>query len=181
LCTGSPGRARQSNSTAWNADGPAAPPLDDEHRLEILRGLLHDHDLDPRDRFAGSLVLLFGQPLTRIAKLRRDDLIDHGDRVAVRLGREPVELPDPLARIAIDLRANHAGRARVAAADSDLAVARTQARHPPDRGATAPPAAGARHHRYSPGPPRRVTRASKASKPAARSNGASRDGGGAIR
>jgi hypothetical protein len=57
-------------------------------------------------------VLLFGQPLTRIAKLRRDDPIDHGDRVAVRLGRGPVELPEPLARIAIDLRANHAGRGR---------------------------------------------------------------------
>lgn len=103
-------------SAPWNAHGAMAPPLEDDRRLAILARLLHDEDLDPRDRFAGALVLLLGQPLTHIAELRHTDLIEAHGSVALRLGRRPLELPDPLARIALELRDRPAGRARMAAA-----------------------------------------------------------------
>lgn len=103
----------------WNAHAGIAAPLDDDQRLAILRRLLEDERLDPRDRFAGALVLLFGQPLTRIAQLRRSDLQETDQSVALRLGRRPVELPGPLARIALELRDRPAGQARAAASSGD--------------------------------------------------------------
>jgi hypothetical protein len=36
----------------------------------VLSRLLHDHDIGLRERFAGSVLLLYAQPLTRIAQLR---------------------------------------------------------------------------------------------------------------
>jgi hypothetical protein len=106
-------------SAPWNVHAGIAAPLDDDRRLAILSRLLHDERLDPRDRFAGALVLLLGQPLTRIAQLRRSDLVETDGTVALRLGRRPLELPRPLARIAVELRDQPAGRTRVAAADGD--------------------------------------------------------------
>jgi hypothetical protein len=103
----------------WNAQVGIARPLDDDRRLALLQRLLHDERLDPRDRFAGALVLLLGQPLTRIAQLRRGDVVETYDTVGLRLGRRPLELPDPLARIALELRDRPAGRARAAAAHGD--------------------------------------------------------------
>jgi hypothetical protein len=106
-------------SAPWNAHGAMAPPLEDDSRLAILARLLRDEGLDPRDRLAGALVLLLGQPLTHIAQLRNTDVVEGDGKVALRLGRRPVELPHPLARIAVDLRDRPAGRARMAAANGD--------------------------------------------------------------
>ncbi|MCA1680914.1 MAG: hypothetical protein LC777_19215, partial [Actinobacteria bacterium] len=55
---------------AWNARGESARPLGDDRRFAVLRALLHDRKADPRDRLAGCLLLLYAQPLTRIAALR---------------------------------------------------------------------------------------------------------------
>ncbi|MCA1699535.1 MAG: hypothetical protein LC790_11810, partial [Actinobacteria bacterium] len=59
---------------AWHAQGPPAAPLDDEQRIAALRRLLHDRDVDPRDRLAGCLLLLYAQPLTRTAALKTTDI-----------------------------------------------------------------------------------------------------------
>jgi hypothetical protein len=94
----------------------AARPGDAERRLTILQGLLGDEHFDPRDRLAGALVLLFAQPITRLLRLTPDDVHTDRDVIRIRLGREPVELPDPLGRIAIQLATSPHGLATTAAA-----------------------------------------------------------------
>jgi len=54
----------------WPYEFPQRPPVQDEQRFAVLRRLLHDHDIGLRERFAGSVLLLYAQPLTRIAQLR---------------------------------------------------------------------------------------------------------------
>jgi hypothetical protein len=90
---------------AWSERGPSPGPLDEERRLAALRRLLHGEDADPRDRLAGCLLLLFGQPLTRTAALRADDVcIDAEGRPTLRIGRGALALPEPLAGVAVELR-----------------------------------------------------------------------------
>jgi hypothetical protein len=81
------------------------PAIDDEQRFAILRRLLHDPGLDPRDRFAGSVLLLYGKPTTRIVALRATDIQTTPDgEITLRLGRGEIPLPEPLAQIAQTLR-----------------------------------------------------------------------------
>jgi hypothetical protein len=42
-------------------------------------------------------VVLFAQPLSRVARLTVDDLTIEAERVTLRLGDTPLELPEPLA------------------------------------------------------------------------------------
>jgi hypothetical protein len=69
---------------------------DAEQRWALARRLLHDPDLDPSDRVAGALVVLFAQPLSRIANLRLADITTAGGQVYLRFGRDPVAMPEPL-------------------------------------------------------------------------------------
>ena len=89
----------------WDDRPPRRPAIDDEQRFEILRRLLHDPKLDPRDRFAGSVLLLYGKPTTRIVALRTTDIHATSDgEITLRLGRGEIPLPEPLAQIAQALR-----------------------------------------------------------------------------
>jgi hypothetical protein len=67
--------------------------------------LLGPLGLELAARVAGCLVLLYGQRVTRIVTLRSDDLDLRGRQVFLTLGRDPIEVPDPLATV---LRALHA-------------------------------------------------------------------------
>ncbi len=89
----------------WPYDFPQRPPLQDEQRLAVLRRLLHDHELGLRERFAGSVLLLYAQPLTRIAQLCTSDITmtDRGE-TAITFARGANVLPEPLASIALALR-----------------------------------------------------------------------------
>lgn len=80
-------------------------------QLAAARACLTDDTIPARDRLAAALLLLYGQPLSRIAELRRDDLdlsdtadtgvgTNAGTGVAVRLGPTPLALPEPLAQLA---------------------------------------------------------------------------------
>ena len=74
-------------------------PADDQ--LAGARICLTDDTVPAQDRLAGALLLLYGQPLSRIARLRRGDLeLAAADEVFVRLGPTPLALPGPLTRIA---------------------------------------------------------------------------------
>jgi hypothetical protein len=53
--------------------------IEDDKRWALVRGLLHDDHHAIEDRVAGLLVLLYGQPLARIARLTRDQ-ITHSPR-----------------------------------------------------------------------------------------------------
>jgi len=89
----------------WNDRVPTREAITDEQRFAILRLLLHDDDVDLRDRFAGSVLLLYGKPITKIARLRTTDVKTTTDgTVTLRLGRGETPLPEPLGTIALALR-----------------------------------------------------------------------------
>lgn len=73
------------------------PATDNETRWSIVRQLLHDESIDLVDRVAGCLVLLYGQQLTRIAALRRDQVTVTADgSTQLLLGDTHIEVPPPL-------------------------------------------------------------------------------------
>jgi hypothetical protein len=84
--------------------GRAAPALSQQQRLGILHRLFIDESLPAADRVAGSLVLLYAQPLARVRQLRVDDLRLRGGEVSVRIGDEWLPLPEPIGRLALHLR-----------------------------------------------------------------------------
>lgn len=76
----------------------AAPgPVDAEARWQIARRLLTDDTMDTADRVAGALLVLYAQPIAKIAKLSTHDVVCDGERVLLHLGPDPLELPEPIA------------------------------------------------------------------------------------
>jgi hypothetical protein len=74
-------------------------PIDHGTRLRQARDLLHDDALELPARIGGCLLLLYGQPATRIVILRLDQVHLEQERVLLQLGEEPIELPPPLASL----------------------------------------------------------------------------------
>jgi hypothetical protein len=85
--------------------------LEEDRRWELVRSLLHDDAHAIEDRVAGLLVLLYGQPLARIARLTRDQVTDSPDSVTLLLGTMPAEIPGPLDGLARQLLGRRHGRA----------------------------------------------------------------------
>jgi hypothetical protein len=99
-------------ATRWT--GPAAP-IDTEARWERARRLLHDHTIDTEIRVAGLLVLLYAQQPATISRLTLDHLQTTPDTIRLRLGREPIVLPEPLAGLVRDLAGTRRGHAVIGA------------------------------------------------------------------
>ena len=97
----------------WN--GPSGL-LDREDRWDITRRLLHDDSLRPEDRLAGLLVLLYAQGATAISGMTSSQ-VQAGDdgTVRLRLGRVPIQLPEPVASVALSVTANRKGHATIGA------------------------------------------------------------------
>lgn len=76
-----------------------------EERWELLSSLLAAADTDPRTRLAGALLLLFGIPVSRLHQLQVTD-IDERAPVTIRLGPDPLELPDEIGELALAARAH---------------------------------------------------------------------------
>jgi integrase len=73
------------------------PRTDDETRFALVRRLLVDESIEVTDRVAGCLVLLYGQQLSRIASLRRDQVVGEADgSIRLSLGTTPIQVPPPL-------------------------------------------------------------------------------------
>lgn len=72
-------------------------PLAQHQRLALLRQTVNRDDILLQDRVAAALVLLHAQPLTRIARLTIDDVLQEADEVLVRLGDPPSPVPEPFA------------------------------------------------------------------------------------
>lgn len=90
---------------AWDARLPTRPALDDDQRFAILHQLLHDHEIDLRDRFAGSVLLLYGKPISQVAALRTTAVrTDTDNQTTLQLGRGEIPVPEPLGAIALALR-----------------------------------------------------------------------------
>jgi hypothetical protein len=78
----------------------SGPRTDDDTRFGLVRRLLVDESLELTDRVAGCLVLLYGQQLTRIARLRRDQVTIAADgSTLLSLGATSIEVPRPLDRL----------------------------------------------------------------------------------
>ncbi len=90
--------------------------IEDDKRWALVRSLLHDDGHAIEDRVAGLLVLLYGQPLARIARLTRDQITHSPLRVQLLLGTVPLDLPAPLDELARQLLNRTHGRAAVARA-----------------------------------------------------------------
>ncbi|MFJ3840539.1 hypothetical protein ACIPY6_34225 [Streptomyces sp. NPDC090054] len=96
----------------WN--GPTQP-LDDEHRWNVARRLLHNDTLKPEDRLAGLLLLLYAQGPSAIHRLTIEDVEVGAQEVRLRLGDAPVQLPEPVAALARAVAANRKGHATIGA------------------------------------------------------------------
>jgi hypothetical protein len=87
--------------------------LDAEDRWLIVRRLLHDNSVELIDRVAGSFVLLYAQPLSRVAVMTTEQIALHDVHVNVRFARHDVEIPEPLggliATLAVNGRRDHIG------------------------------------------------------------------------
>jgi hypothetical protein len=98
-------------ATRWS--GPSRV-IDTEARWEQARRLLRDGSLDPEDRVAGLLVLLYAQWPSVISRLTLGHVHADDQQVRLNLGREPVILPEPLAGLVRQLLATRRGHAAIA-------------------------------------------------------------------
>jgi hypothetical protein len=94
--------------------GPTQP-LDDQHRWDVARRLLHDESLKPEDRLAGLLLLLYAQGPASISRLTVDDVEATDKAVRLHLGSAPIHLPEPVAVLARTVTANRKGHATIGA------------------------------------------------------------------
>ena len=95
---------------AVRSDGPTGL-IDTEARWQQARRLLHDDTLKPEDRVAGLLVLLYAQRAATLSRLTLEHVQTRGQQVRIRLGREPVLLPEPIAALMLVLLATRRGHA----------------------------------------------------------------------
>jgi len=82
-----PAGQRTGRTQAINDDDPA----------QLAHRLLHAPDITIRDRVAALLIVLFAQPVARIARVTIDDVTINADAVTIRLGTTAIDLPEPLA------------------------------------------------------------------------------------
>ncbi|MFI5893829.1 hypothetical protein ACIA5D_27380 [Actinoplanes sp. NPDC051513] len=76
----------------------------DEHRWHLARTLLNDDaSATVSDRFAGLLVLLYAQPVTRIARLTTGHVRQADGITLLTIGTAALQLPSPLADLAARL------------------------------------------------------------------------------
>jgi len=72
---------------------------DSEERWRIARRLVTDDTLDPADRVAGALVVLYAQSLGRVVTLTTEDVGHARECVTLRLGSDFLDLAEPFATL----------------------------------------------------------------------------------
>jgi hypothetical protein len=82
-------------------------PIGEDDRWDHLRRLLTDEHLPLDARAGGALVLLYGLPVSRITKLRANDVSRRDNRTYLNLGTQPLLLPPAVAALR-DRQARHA-------------------------------------------------------------------------
>jgi hypothetical protein len=83
--------------------GQPEQPSDPEHRWALARRLVTDDTIDPAARVAAALVVLYAQPLARVAALTTTHVHRDGQTVTVGLGPDRLELPEPFATLIASL------------------------------------------------------------------------------
>lgn len=92
--------------------GPSSV-IDTETRWEQARWLLHDSTVKPEDRLAGLLVLLYAQWPAAISRLTVNHIDINDNEVRIRLGEQPIVLPEPLAALARHVVTRRRGKAAI--------------------------------------------------------------------
>jgi hypothetical protein len=87
--------------------------LPDDDRWTLVRRLLTDTALHTVDRIAGTLVLLYAQPLTRITQLRTDHVTKTDKSIVLLLGSKPLDIPPPLDELLLQQVRNRRGHGAV--------------------------------------------------------------------
>jgi hypothetical protein len=109
LATGPPSRYDVHHFVAWTTERRHSrrlevPPtrsrpgdaLDPEQRWAVISRLLGDPDIEVSDRVAGAFVLLYAQPLSRVATMTTDQVATTDTGVTVRFGAQSIDVPEPL-------------------------------------------------------------------------------------
>ncbi len=95
-----------------------SPILRQDERLSLLRRVLHGEDLPLELRVAATLLLLYAQPVTRICRLRVEDIVITGEATGIRFGNDPAPLPSPVADLILRYVRARPNMATAANADS---------------------------------------------------------------
>jgi len=104
--------ARHGHCSTLTVAGPTSntgTATSQDQRWTLTARLLHDETLDPTDRAAGCLLLLYGQQLSRIAAMTTNQVATRDGTVHVQLGEHDIPVPDPLGKVLTELACN--GRA----------------------------------------------------------------------
>lgn len=84
---------------ALSRSSSATSVIDERSRWLTARRLLRDEQLDVADRVAGIFVLVYAQPVSRVARLTPKDVIHSEESLSITFGHDPVEIPEPLAEL----------------------------------------------------------------------------------
>lgn len=79
--------------------GKHVTPMDAEQRWQIARRLTTCDSLDPADRIAAALIVLYAQPVSRVVALTTDDVTVTETGTSLTLGTDALELPEPFATV----------------------------------------------------------------------------------
>lgn len=114
--TGGPARYQARDFLRWAANAGHARTLlvptlgrtpgraiGDDERWKLVTRLLHDDGLELIDRVAGALLLLYGQPLSRITAMTTEQVTIRDQQVFLRLGHQDINVPEPLAGLLLAL------------------------------------------------------------------------------
>lgn len=101
----------RSNRSAGDIEIPArtarsTPLITHEARLDLLRRCLVEEPDTLTYRVAAALLLLYAQPMSRVAAMRIEQINVTGERLTLVLENEPAEVPPPFADLLLDLVAN---------------------------------------------------------------------------
>lgn len=91
---------------------------DADHLLATARRFATDDTVPLVDRVAGLLLLCYGQTLSRLVRLKRDDVVLGPAGTSIRFGPTETTLADPVDRLVGELQARPQGRAATGAPES---------------------------------------------------------------
>jgi hypothetical protein len=79
---------------------PQSPPAVEDYqlRIDLAHRLLHEEGFPADVRVAGLLVVLYGQHLSRIASIERESVDPASTPPRIKLGKDWLELPEPMGR-----------------------------------------------------------------------------------
>ncbi len=99
-------------------------------RTELVAQLFVDESIELADRVAGCIILLYAQPIARVAQIKVAHLKERDQEVWLRLAGEAVPLPEPLGSLAMKLKGRRPNMATAANPESPWLFPGRSAGHP---------------------------------------------------